>query len=272
MKKLFKLLSISLCLATCILISGCSCGRPVGVKYSVSAWQGERDQILSTSITVKAVLTKKFREPASTPCYKKVTGGKYVELLTAERYDCYTKDCYKKSDGKYVLMSKDQLEVSACISGDFKCYEKSDITYYKLLSPEDAEGRSQCYNSIGEKFERATYSMAEKMELENNTAVSKRLNLYSFNSSKTKVPSNENYSLIYDFEIINNESRTIYVEALDLDTITKGKVKKSGYKKIKLTEPTLVFMEDKYYYAIPANGSKKISIQIKYLLSYVTLT
>ena len=35
----------------------------------------------------------------------------------------------------------------------------------------------------------------------------------------------------FEFIIYNESSKTIYVEALDLDAITKGKVKKSGYKK-----------------------------------------
>ena len=265
MKKAFKLLSVSLVLLCCIVTSGCSCAKPMNITYKVTAMQGDKNE-LSSNVVVNVVLNKKFREPIDTPCYKKMKKG-YVELDTiAMRYQCYDKDCYKKVDGKHTLMSKDTVEVSKCISGNIKCYEKVETTYYKLI--EDPEGISECYTAEGEFFERATYGLAEKVELEKNTVISKNINRYNYLSEKQTVPSEKNYSLIYDFQIKNLESQQVLIEAIDFEEMTNGIIKQTSYSKIKMTTPlNRVFQNNKYYYVVNPGETITVSVEIKNLLT-----
>ena len=151
MKKIVRLLSICLVLVCCVVVSGCSCASPMKVSYSISTADG-------TNMEVRAIVTKKFREPVNTPCFKKVDGGKsgYSKLESSEEIQaCFNGSikCYKKvKDGlfksKYVEIT-DILEFNRC-EDEFDCYEKADVTYYKELKY--PEGISECYNAEGEFY------------------------------------------------------------------------------------------------------------------------
>lgn len=267
MKKIVRLLSICLVLACCVVVSGCSCASPMKVSYSISTADG-------TNMEVRAIVTKKFREPVDTPCFKKVDGGKsgYSKLETSEEIQaCFNGSikCYKKvKDGlfksKYVEIT-DILELNRC-EDEFDCYEKADVTYYKELKY--PEGISECYNAEGEPFERATYEKAESVELDNRLAVYPMLNRYMYESSIEQVPSNPNYSLIYTFSVENKDSRKMYIEAIEYNVVTQGIVKESSASKVKLTLPeNRVFMNNKFYYVVEAGSTITIKIEVKNLLT-----
>ena len=66
---------------------------------------------------VRAIVTKKFREPVDTPCFKKVDGGKsgYSKLETSE-------------------------EIQACFNGSIKCYKKVKDGLFKSKYVEGKKG------------------------------------------------------------------------------------------------------------------------------------
>ena len=264
-----KILLSCVCLFTLMINVGCACSKPMVISFTVTSGQGNKDSELTSLIGVIATVEKKFREPANTPCYRKMSAGKkgsaYVELInTKEKYQCYGSACYKKSDDNYVALTT--AEISKCIEGSIKCYEKVEKTYYKLL--EEPEGISKCYTKDGIYFERATYDAVEKLELSKNRAISTKNNLKSYTSNKLTVPSEKNYSLIYTFKISNEESHTIYVEAIDFQTITNGNIKEKSYSKIKITQPTnMVFINNKYYYQRAQVNSVVLEIKIQNLLN-----
>lgn len=264
MKRMFRLLSISLVMVCCLVASGCSCASPMNVRFNVTT--EENGGNLKSDISIVATLNKKFREPANTPCYKKMKKG-WVELDNiAERYQCKTSDCYKKKNGKYEKLASN--EIMACIEGSITCYEKVAQTYYKLL--EKPEGIYECYDAEGNYFERAIYNRAEKVKLSSETVISKKNNKLSYESEITKVPSEKNYSLIYEFEIKNNGSTKKYIEALEYDLITGGIIKESSAHKVKLTLPenrTFSENENKYYYVLNGEETITIKIEVKYLLT-----
>ena len=267
MKKMFKILTICTMFVCCLITSGCSCAKPMNISYTVKVTKSSGDD-LEANIDVFATLTKKFREPIDTPCYKKMEKG-YIELtVISERYQCYTSDCYKKVGRKeYEKMTKDDLEVSRCIAGEFKCYEYVENTYYKLLK--NPEGISECYDADGNYFERATYDLAEKVEVEKSTKVISTTNdKFSYNSNSNTIPNNKNYSYIYDFRIKNNENQTMYIEALDFGTIIGENIKEESAKKIKITQPSNIeFIYNKFYYVIDAKSEITVTIEIKNLLT-----
>lgn len=270
MKRVFKKILLScVCLFTLVMNVGCSCSSPMNISFTVTSGQGNKDTELSSLISVVATVKKKFREPSNTPCYRKMKAGKkepaFVELInTKEKYQCYGSDCYKKSSDGYAVMTTS--EISRCIEGSIKCYEKVEKTYYKLL--EEPDGISECYTKDGEYFERATYDAVEKVELSKNRVIYTEANLKKYNSSKQVVPSEKKYSLIYSFTIANKESTTMYVEAIDFETITNGKIKEKSYSKIKITQPSkMVFMNNRFYYQINPGSSVVLEIKIQNLLN-----
>lgn len=267
MKKLLKLLSASLIMVCCLISSGCSCASPMTITYTISASQGEIGTDLVSNIEVVGKLSKKFREPMDTPCYRKMKKG-FVELKnSAEIEQCYTSDCYKKgSDGYEKISTNDMLTISKCITGSVKCYEKVTNTYYKLI--EEPDGITACYDADGNSFERATHNAAEKLEIESYIVISKAINHLTSNSNAEKVPDNKNYSLVYEFEITNKESTTIYIQALEHSEVTGGLIKEKKSQKVKITHPEKQSFDDnKFYYAIPSKGKITIKIEVKNLLT-----
>lgn len=268
MKKLFRVLIFNFILVFCILISGCSCSSPMNIVYKVTYAQ-ENEQSYAANLSVNATVTRKYREPANTPCYKKIDAKKYVKLETsAEIAQCFNSDCYKLVKNtllkkEYALIDR-KYDVISCQNGEFDCFEYSEVEYYKLL--EDTEGIDKCYTQYGEYFEKATYNKVEKNEVESKEVLSTNLNKLEYTSESQQVSSNEVQSLIYEFTIENNQQTPIMIVAMDLETITEGKVKEESNSKINFTDPQKYFQDDKYYYVISAGSSIKITIEVKYLL------
>ena len=72
MKKFFK--SLCACLVSVfslISVYGCSCSKPMDVYYTINL-SNEDSSSERATIGVKTTITKKFREPADTPCYEKI--------------------------------------------------------------------------------------------------------------------------------------------------------------------------------------------------------
>ena len=262
MKKILKLLSVCLALVCCVVSTGCSCASPMNVSFDIRTAE-------NTNMEVRSVVTKKFREPINTPCYKKVEKG-YSKLESSEEIQaCFNGSikCYKKEgviNPKYIEIT-DMLELNRC-EDDYDCYENAGATYYKLL--ENPEGVSECYTAEGEPFERATYEKAESVELDNRLVIYPLLNRYSYNSATEQVPKNANYSLIYTFTVENKDSKKMYIEALEYNTITQGVVKETSANKVKLTLPqNRVFMNNKFYYVLDVGAKIEIKIEVKNLLT-----
>ena len=201
MKKILKLLSVCLVLLCCVVSTGCSCASPMNVSFDIRTSE-------SAKMEVRSVVTKKFREPANTPCYKKVEKG-YSKLESSEEIQaCFNGSikCYKKEgviNPKYIEIT-DMLELNRC-EDDYDCYENAGATYYKHLK--NPEGISECYTAEGEPFERATYEKAESVELDNRLVIYPLIDRYEYKSSVEQVPKNENYSLIYTFTVENKDSK-----------------------------------------------------------------
>ena len=271
MKKIYKFMSVCLILICCVVIAGCSCSKPVTVTYNIATGENNLETGLTKKISIAAAVYKKYREPEDTPCYKKMKAG-YVELSSGingedEAYRCYNNDCYKKSGDEYVLIGKDATSVGLCIDGTVTCYEKVDVTYYKLLtSPGEVY---ECYTADGEYFERAIHNRAEKAPLEEKTTViSTNQNMLAYSSQSETVPSQKTYSLLYEFEITNNESTDIYIEAIEHNDVTGGVIKNENAGKVKLMLPEeRAFMDNKYYYRLASNSKTTIKIEVKYLLN-----
>ena len=72
MKKGFKFLFMSFVCVVCLIVSfGCSFSSPMKVNYTVFVGMADDNvSAASKKITVNATLSKKFREPADTPCYR----------------------------------------------------------------------------------------------------------------------------------------------------------------------------------------------------------
>ena len=126
------------------------------------------------------------------------------------------------------------------------------------------------YDSVGNKFEKATHNRPEKLELNREVNVtyqsSDRINSYS--SSKIEVPTNSSHSLIYDFKFTNNDSEAIYIKVFDVKTIVDNQLNEEGLLKVsaKFTYGQIVTIDQENYYKLNANDKLLITVQIQGLL------
>lgn len=222
MTKLLKKLSIFFVAVMCMISCfGCSCARRLSIKYTVQVSNEDGTEEFKHDLGATMKVEKKFREPANTPCYKKV--GDTYELV-----------------------------------------EDSSV--------------SVCYDSTGEKkFERVTVGKIEKLELENNSVINTHngKDIRNYESSYTKIPDNELYSLIYTFELVNmSKDDKIYIQEVGLskEGILGEKLKEDSLEnKVEYTiEGANVDADTKYYYldGYGKSGSyqkMKITIVLKYL-------
>ena len=194
MKKSLKVAFLSFICLFCLLLNvGCSCDRPISVKYNVSV-----EGVTTTSLSVQVVTYQKYREPSNTPCYKKMKEG-YVKLDSANQISLCTNDgveCYKKVGKKYELITE-TADILGCLTEKMSCYEKVENTYYKLLPEGDPE--TACYDEFGNKFERVTYNTIEKEQLTVVGAITQTRS--SFESETRKLSTKETESLQYEFRI-----------------------------------------------------------------------
>ena len=189
--------------------------------------------------------------------------------------------CAKAIDVKYTVNIENAVETSKVhkLSGltiinrkyrepfDTPCYSKNGDKYELI---EDAQEVYECYDSVGNKFEKATHNRPEKLELNREVNVtyqsSDRINSYS--SSKIEVPTNSSHSLIYDFKFTNNDSEAIYIKVFDVKTIVDNQLNEEGLLKVsaKFTYGQIVTIDQENYYKLNANDKLLITVQIQGLL------
>lgn len=255
MKKSLKIIFLSFMCVFCLLLNtGCGCDRPISVKYVVAA-SGDA----KSSVSVLVTTYQKFREPASTPCYRKMKKG-YVKLKDRSEISMCANsnvECYKKVGKKYELITN-MLDVTKCLSEDISCYEKVEETYYKLLH--DVDMTTVCYDQYGNKFERATYNTQEKEQLTKFVAVDATTPTYE--SISKKLPKQETYSYLYEFEIKNNSSETLKIKYLDKETIFAGAIVDKSINKVKVSVSEA---SNNGSIILASNKTVKVTVEIKYM-------
>ncbi len=117
MNKILKKISACLVAIVCVLgCFGCSCERQLSVKYSAKVERENSFENFSDQLLVGALVEKKFREPANTPCYEKVD-GEMVLVKDANVRTCYDetgKNKFERATIGYV--EKVELERNVMIS------------------------------------------------------------------------------------------------------------------------------------------------------------
>jgi hypothetical protein len=238
----------------------------MNVKYTINAVKEDGSNFVD-KLYISMTLNQKYREPEDTPCYRKMETG-FVKLEYPEEImKCYgTIECYKKvSKDNYVKIAE-PLEITECSRETMDCYEKVEDTYYKLI--ENPEGIRQCYDSEGNAFERATYDNVDKLKIDSREVINYSINKLSHVSTIEKVPSNENYSLIYEFKVTNKGNSTMYIKALTFDDINNGQIKEKSFSKVKLsTNDVRILLDNKFYYVLEKDEYMTITIEIKNLLT-----
>lgn len=141
MNKLLKKLSICLVAVMCVLSCfGCSCEQRLKIKYVANATRENADAEFTDKISMMALVEKKFREPANTPCYKRVDDR--LELVKdSSVYKCLDAEGNEFERVTVGKVEKIQLEKNGIlntVSGDLKSYESSSIKmpnneYYSLI-------------------------------------------------------------------------------------------------------------------------------------------
>lgn len=121
MKKILKYLSFSFIFATCLLsIFGCGCTKPLELKYSINiegeyfeAIEGDTEKP-NIKLDIITIITKKFREPGNTPCYKKVEDR--YELIEDASEVAYCYDVNGNEFEKATILNTDKLELNREVS------------------------------------------------------------------------------------------------------------------------------------------------------------
>lgn len=255
MKKSLKVMFLSfVCLFCLLLNTGCGCDRPISVKYVVSV---TGDTV--SSLTVGVTTYQKYREPASTPCYRKMKAG-YVRLKSADEIALCANgevDCYKKVGKKYELITE-MLDVQRCITEQMSCYENVAETYYKLLPEGDMT--TACYDEYGNKFERDTYNTTEKEQLTKFVAIDSTRS--TFEAEARKLSKVETESLLYEFKITNNSSESLKINYLTKETIFKDAIVDKSINKVKVAVSKA---NDNGTITLTENESVTVIVEVKYM-------
>ena len=186
--------------------------------------------------------------------------------------------CAKAIDVKYTVSVVNEVETSKIhkLSGltivnrkyreafNTPCYRKNGDKYELI---QDAQEIYECYDNVGNKFEKATHNRPEKLELASEINVTymepSRANNYS--SSKIEVPTNSSHGLIYDFTFTNNDSETIYIKVFDIETIIDNQLKEDGLLKVsaKFTYDQIVLIGEENYYRLDGNDKLLLTVKIQ---------
>lgn len=130
MKKLLKRMSILLVAVLCMISCfGCSCEQRLKVKYVVNASRENESDEFVDKVAMTAVVEKKYREPANTPCYKKVDDR--LELVKdssiAKCLDIEGNEFERVTVGTVEKQRIERNTVLNTNSGDLKSFESSPI-------------------------------------------------------------------------------------------------------------------------------------------------
>lgn len=272
MKKIFKSLCAGLiCLVSLVSTAGCSCSKEkIKINYNIEVFTADGENgAITEKLTVKAILTKKFAEPAGTPCYKR---GEFIykELKSDTQIDeCDEFGCYMLNDEQeYVKLSnKEDVLIAAINNGN--CYAK--VYSYELVTDDTV---TKCYTVDGEKFERLDPNSAKK---EATTQLEEKYPIYTgqanqnfmYTSQTRDMPSNELHSYIYEFVIINNDSSDIYVKLIGLnrDVLAGQVTDEARLNKFDFDYPLPEKISTSLYaYKIETGKSITLKIEVKQLV------
>jgi hypothetical protein len=139
---------------------------------------------------------------------------------------------------------------------DAACYKKVDD---ELQLIPNASTISDCYDSEGKYFEKATHALAEKADIEDPVTVSNEFvksgeNTYT--SNKREIPDNSEHSIVYNVKIeslntsFTKKEKEFYVKALSVDSILGGMIKEDAMDRVDVTLPTVdkTINSEKYYF------------------------
>lgn len=235
MKKFISKIAVSLVCVFCLITAfGCSCSKKFEVYYSVNVSEGE-NQSFDENLMVKAEVIQKFREPANTPCYKKVEDNKYELIQDAsEVSECYT------SEGQQFEKATHKLVESKVLSEYFPIYQETDAektkpSAYTSESIEFPLDYSLIYKFTIKNYNDDPWGDDEGISLYVKSVsleelVGKSIKEESLSKVKVTLPSNvvEREGVSY-YEIGAKESIEIIVEIKgltrsDLHSDTKGKL------------------------------------------------
>lgn len=162
MKKFISKIAVSLVCVFCFITTfGCSCSKKFEVYYSVNVIESE-NEIFDENLMVKAEVIQKFREPANTPCYKKVENDKYELIQDAsEVSECYT------SEGEQFEKATHKLVEKKVLSEYYPIYQETN--------PEKAKPSTYTSESIEFPLD---YSLIYKFTIKNYDFDSEKENLY----------------------------------------------------------------------------------------------
>lgn len=133
MKKILKTICASLIFVMSLsFISGCGCNKPLNVKVSVTIEDSKE-----TNIAVKQTVTKKFREPGDTPCYKKVE-DKYELIENAGGVSA----CYDQNGNPFEKATYEYVDKLVIDKGKWVEFENKKYTDSKLFEMPENENHS----------------------------------------------------------------------------------------------------------------------------------
>lgn len=255
MKKSFKIVFLSfMCLFCLLLNTGCGCDRPISVKYVVSV-----DGDTKSALSVDVATFRKYREPSSTPCYRKMNEG-FNKLKSADEIKLCSNsnvNCYKKDGKEYVLITE-MVDVQRCITEKMTCYVKAEKTHYELLP--DTDMTTSCYDQFGNKFERATYNTVEKEQITLIGAITETRS--TLESETRKLSKVETESLVYEFRIKNNSSEAIKINYLTKETIFKDAIVDKSINKVKVSVSK---ENDNGTITLTSKETVVVTVEIKYM-------
>lgn len=133
MKKLMK--NISICLMTILCVCacfGCSCEKRLKIRYTASvAKENEFDDLQNIKLYMESYVEKKYREPASTPCYTKEG-----TLVTKDGVsNCYTIDGVPFEKATAGKLEKTKVEEQRMIAVGYENNEQKDFKSDYITMP-----------------------------------------------------------------------------------------------------------------------------------------
>ena len=106
MKKFsLKVMMVLICVFSLVTVFGCSCSKPAKVMYAIKVTKSD-GSVFDENMEVKALIKKKFREPANTPCYEKIDDDSYELILDASEVS----QCYDANGNKFEKATHNMAE------------------------------------------------------------------------------------------------------------------------------------------------------------------
>jgi len=230
MKKIMKLIGLNLVCFICLIsVFGCSCSRPMNVFYEIKIKNENLEVTETAKINIKTVITKKFREPADTDCYKKV--GDSYELI--ENSEGVVK-CYDV-EGNYFEKATASMAEKKVLKEEYPINVNNNLKEFKSDVSEIPKNKlhSLIFDFVIENTEKDTIYI---QTLNLNTILNGMIDDESLSKITLNLP-NDNLIVLDDkeyYEIDSWESITISISFKNLTTKDFVDVRN---KKLKLNIP-----------------------------------